>query len=63
MAEVSEICEFETTTDQIEFRTRTNGDEIRIRGIHLTQEQATSLAWLINADENAVLKIEIKLKE
>jgi len=63
MPEINETCEFETKADQIQFHTQTNGDKIRIDGIHLTQEQATSLAWLVNADDNAILKVEIKLKK
>lgn len=61
--QVNETCEFETKADQIRFRTQTNGDRIHIEGVHLTQEQATSLAWLVNADDNAILKVEIKVKD
>jgi len=63
MAEVDEICVFETKADQIKFHTQTNGDSIYIKGVHLTQAQATSLAWLVNADGNAILKIRIKIKD
>ena len=63
MAEISEICEFCTRSDQVHFHTRTNGDNIHIKGIHLTQDQATNLAWLVNADDNVKLKFEIKLCE
>ena len=62
MAEVNEICVFETKTDQVQFNTQTNGDTIRIKGLHLTQDQATSLAWLVNADNAAILKFRIKVK-
>lgn len=62
MAEVNEVCSFEIGCDQIEFRTQTNGDRIKITGIELLQEQATSLAWLINSGEGTTLKIRIKIK-
>ena len=62
MPEVEDECTFYTTTDQIKFRTQTNGDEIRIRGIDLSQDQAASLAWLVNADGAVELEISIKIK-
>lgn len=55
-------CEFETTADMIELTTKTNGDRIEIHKLHLTQEQATSLVWLVNADDDAILEWEVKLK-
>ena len=62
MATVSETCEFETVADQLQFTTQTNGDTLIIRNLKLTQEQATSLAWLVNADNEGTLSIEIKVK-
>ncbi len=62
MATINEKCEFETRADQIHFHTRTNGDKIHLKNLKLTQKQATNLAWLVNADDDAVLSIEIKLK-
>lgn len=62
MAEVEEECVFHTKADQVKFHTQTNGDNIRIRNLNLTQAQATSLAWLVNADDTAELKFEIKVK-
>lgn len=62
MAEINEICVFEVGVDQILFNTRTNGDSLRITGLRLTQEQATSLAWLINSGEETKLRIRIKVK-
>lgn len=50
--------EFTIKTDQIEFRTMTNGDRIDIRGVHLGKESAANLAWLINNGDK--LKITIK---
>ena len=63
MPEVTDKCTFELTADQIEFRTQTNGDFVYLKGLRLTQEQATSLTWLINSGEETVLKIRIKVKE
>ena len=50
MADIDEECTFYTKTDQVQFHTQTNGDTIRIKNLKLTQSQATSLAWLVNAD-------------
>lgn len=63
MAEVNEVCVFETKADQVQFSTQTNGDTIRIKNLILTQEQATSLTWLVNADDTAVLRFRVKVKE
>lgn len=62
MVEVEEICVFETRADQVQFTTQTNGDTIRIKNLILTQEQATSFAWLVNADDTAVLRFRVKVK-
>lgn len=63
MVEIEEECKFETRADQVELKTQTNGDMITIRHIKLTQEQATSLAWLVNADGTAILEFTVKIKE
>ncbi len=63
MAEVEETCEIETKADQIQFTTQTNGDTLIIRNLKLTQAQATSLAWLVNADNEGSLSIKIEVKE
>lgn len=62
MAEVNEVCVFETKADQIKFHTQTNGDTIHIKNLMLTQEQATSFAWLVNADDTAILRFRVKIK-
>ncbi len=62
MAEVEEEVVFHTSADSIEFKTKTNGDSIFIHTLHLTQAQATSLAWLVNADNNAELEFQVKVK-
>lgn len=66
MAEVEEECQFETRADQVQFLTRTNGDKITINfggQQHLSQAQATSMAWLVNADDQAILEFQVKVKE
>lgn len=63
MPEIEEEVTFCTGVDAIEFKTRTNGDTIFIHKLHLSQEQATSLAWLVNADGNVELEFQIKVKE
>ena len=62
MAEVEEECIFYTRADQVKFHTQTNGDDIHIKNLNLSQRQATSLAWLVNADGNAELEFQIKVK-
>ncbi len=61
--ELEEECTFETTADMVQLTTKTNGDKIIVQNLHLTQAEATSLAWLVNADGAAVLEFSIKLKE
>ena len=62
MADVEEECIFHTRADQVQFTTQTNGDTIRIKNLMLTQAQATSLAWLINADDTVKLEFQVKIK-
>lgn len=62
MPEIEEECIFNTRADQVQLLTRTNGDEIVIRGLNLNQAQASSLAWLINTDTVAELEFQIKVK-
>lgn len=62
MAEIDEEITFETVADQVEYRTQTNGDTIRIKRIAFTQEQAASMAWLVNADDEAILEFQVKVK-
>ena len=61
--EVEEELTFYTKADQVLFSTRTNGDSLRIKNVYLDQAQATSLAWLVNADDNAELEFQVKVKE
>lgn len=62
MAEVEEELTFYTRADQVQFSTQTNGDTIRIKNLKLTQAQATSFAWLVNADGTAELEFQVKVK-
>lgn len=62
MATVAETVTFYTKADQIHFNTRTNGDELHLIGLDLNQEQATSMAWLVNSDDNHELEIKIRVK-
>ena len=62
MAEVEEECIFLTRADQVQFHTQTNGDTIRIKNLRLSQKQATSFAWLVNADDAVELEFQVKIK-
>ena len=62
MADVEEECVFLTRADQVQFHTQTNGDSVRLKNLKLTQAQATSMAWLVNADGAAELEFHIKVK-
>ncbi len=62
MPEIENECTFYTKADQVQFQTQTNGDTIRIKNLKLTQEQATSFAWLVNADGAAELEFQVKIK-
>lgn len=60
--EVEEEVTFFTKADQVDFNTKTNGDKIFIFNLDLSQAQATSMAWLVNADNNAELEFQVKVK-
>ena len=63
MPEVEEELTFYTRADQVQFHTQTNGDSVHLKNLKLTQAQATSLAWLVNADGTAELVFQVKVKE
>lgn len=63
MAEIEEECTFNTRVDQVDFRTRTNGDEINIKRMKLTRDQAASMAWLVNHLPSEELEFQVKVKE
>ena len=58
MEQISGKCEFEANADKVFLQTNLNGDTITIAGVHLDANNAASLAWLLQAEEN--IKIEIK---
>lgn len=60
MPEIPDVCEFEVAADQITFQTITNGENIEIKNINMTQNAAASLAWLINTDNHLTIEIKIK---
>ena len=60
MTEVPDTVEFDVGEDGIEFTTKTNGDNIRMHGLHMTKEIAGALAYMVNS--GMVLDIEIKIK-
>ena len=60
--EVEEECIFHTRADQVQFTTQTNGDRLFMKNLKLTQGQATSIAWLVNADNNVELEFQVKVK-
>ena len=62
MAEVEEELTFYTKVDQVKFHTQTNGDDIHIKNLNLSQAQATSMAWLVNADGAVELEFQVKVK-
>ena len=62
MAQIPEVVTITTKADQIRFLTQTNGDEIHIVNLKLTQVKATSLAWLVNAANNEELEIRVRVK-
>lgn len=62
MPEVEEELTFYTRADQVQFHTQTNGDSIHLKNLKLTQAQATSMAWLVNADGAIELEFQIKVK-
>jgi len=53
--------EFDVPFDCMKFTTRTNGDRIEMRKLHLGPEQAAHLATLINTP-NGILRVQIKAK-
>ena len=61
MLEIPENVEFTTGVDQVTFVTQTNGDTIKIVGLHLSAEKAATLAYLVNQPKK--LKIEVKVVE
>ena len=63
MAEIEEKVKFLTSADQVKLTTTTNGDMLTIKGFHFNQEQAATMAWLINTDDGGQLEFRVKVKE
>lgn len=61
MAQVAETVAFITKADQVKFITQTNGDELYVLNLKLNQAQATSMAWLVNSDEQHELQFRVRL--
>ena len=60
MPEIEDKVEFDTITNNMVLHTQANGDTLVLSAIHLTKEQAGTLAWLINHPDDTPLKVEIK---
>ncbi len=60
MPTIPDKCEFDIEATKVNFETTTNGDDIRIEGIHLDREVAATLAWLVNTDNHLTVEIKIK---
>jgi len=63
MAEINEKFKAQIPTSSFYFATQVNGDKIVISGLALTQEQAVSLAWLVNLSPETLLEVEIAQEE
>jgi len=60
MPQIPDTCEFQVEADQIELKTCTNGDFIEIRKINLDQDQAASLAYLVNHPNHLLVEVKVK---
>lgn len=60
MPKISEECVFTTKADQVQFSTP-HENSVRIKNIKLTQEKATSLAWLVNSSAELEWKVVKKV--
>ncbi len=58
--QIENEAKFDVDEDGIEFTTKTNGDSIRMHGLHMSKETAGALAYMVNS--GSVLEIEIKVK-
>ena len=57
MPEIESEVQFGVGVDQAKFTTQTNGDILIISGIDLTQNQAATLAYLVNSKKNLVFEV------
>lgn len=60
MPEIPNSCEFEVAADQIVFSTKTNSDHIEFDNVDMSQDAASTLAWLVNSDNHLTIEIKIK---
>lgn len=58
MATIQDKCMFKVKPDQIIFTTRTNGDRVSCKGMHINKDNAAALSYFIQAGKN--LKVVIK---
>ena len=61
MPEIENEVIFEVPVTSLYFATQCNGDKLVLSNLELTQQQATSLAWLVNAKPDTT-KLEIQIK-
>ena len=59
--EVDNELKFVVPNTAFYFSTQVNGDKLVLSNLTLSQEQATTLAWLINHAPDTQLEIQIKL--
>ena len=57
MPEIPTTCEFQISTDEIILSTKTNGDKIICRRMHLGEAAAAALAYMINTDGDLTVRI------
>jgi len=62
MPEIEPEVTFQMVTNNMVLHTQANGDTVVLSEVHLTKEQAGTLAWLINHPDTTPLEIQIKLK-
>lgn len=60
MPEIEPEITFQTVTDNMVMHTQANGDTVVLSEIHLTKEQAGTLAWLINHPDDTPLEVQIR---
>jgi len=58
--EIENEAKFDVAADQMEFTTQSNGDRMRIHGVHLIPASAAALAHMVNSGQ--ILEVQIKPK-
>ena len=58
--EIENEAKFDVSEDALEFSTKSNGDSIRMHGLHMTAETAGALAYMVNSGQ--ILEVQIKVK-